>query len=92
MKKIGFWSVTSLVVGSQIGSGILLLPASLAPFGAIGLASWAITATGALCLALIFARLPSGGTVGTNGLTAAGIRDQREYKPHEIILKERCNG
>ncbi|MBP9729094.1 MAG: amino acid permease [Gammaproteobacteria bacterium] len=57
MKKIGFWSVTSLVVGSQIGSGILLLPASLAPFGAIGLASWAITATGALCLALIFARL-----------------------------------
>jgi len=57
MKKIGFWSVTSLVVGSQIGSGILLLPASLAPFGAIGLASWGITATGALCLALIFARL-----------------------------------
>ena len=57
MKKIGFWSVTSLVVGSQIGSGILLLPASLAPFGAIGLASWAITGTGALCLALIFARL-----------------------------------
>ncbi len=57
MKKIGFWSVTSLVVGSQLGSGILLLPASLAPFGAIGLASWGITATGALCLALIFARL-----------------------------------
>ncbi len=57
MKKIGFWSVTSLVAGSQIGSGILLLPASLAPFGAIGVASWGITATGALCLALVFARL-----------------------------------
>lgn len=56
-KKMGFWAVTSLVAGSQIGSGIFLLPASLATFGAIGLSSWLITATGALLLALIFARL-----------------------------------
>lgn len=56
-KKIGFWSVTSLVAGSQIGSGIFLLPASLGLFGSIGLASWLITATGALLLALVFARL-----------------------------------
>ncbi len=57
--KIGFWSVTSLVIGSQIGSGILLLPASLAHFGAMGLVSWILTASGALLLALIFAHLCS---------------------------------
>ncbi len=56
-KKMGFWSVSSLVIGSQIGSGIFLLPASLGAFGAIGLTSWLITATGAILLALVFARL-----------------------------------
>lgn len=56
-KKIGFWSVASLVAGSQIGSGIFLLPSSLAPFGSVGLSSWLITAAGALCLALVFAKL-----------------------------------
>lgn len=56
-QKMGFWSVSSLVIGSQIGSGIFLLPASLGAFGAIGLTSWLITATGAILLALIFARL-----------------------------------
>jgi len=56
-KKIGLLAVTSLVVGSQIGSGILLLPASLASFGGIGVSTWFITATGALLLAFVFARL-----------------------------------
>lgn len=56
-RKMGFWAVTSLVAGSQIGTGIFLLPASLSPFGAAGLSSWLITATGAMLLALIFARL-----------------------------------
>lgn len=56
-KKIGFWSVVSLVIGSQIGSGIFMLPASLSSFGGIGLMSWGITALGALALALIYAEL-----------------------------------
>ena len=56
-KKMGFWSVASLVAGSQIGSGIFLLPAGLAAFGAAGLTSWLITGGGALLLALIFAGL-----------------------------------
>lgn len=55
--KIGFWSVTSLVAGSQIGSGIFLIPSSLAVFGAIGLSSWFITAFGAVLLALVYSRL-----------------------------------
>ncbi|MDP1607953.1 MAG: amino acid permease [Chlamydiales bacterium] len=56
-KKMGFWAVTSLVAGSQIGTGIFLLPSSMAPFGAAGLSSWLITATGAMLLAFVFARL-----------------------------------
>ncbi len=58
-RKMGFWAVTSLVAGSQIGTGIFLLPASMAAFGATGLCSWLITATGAMLLAFVFARLCS---------------------------------
>lgn len=57
--QMGFWTVTSLVAGSQIGTGIFLLPASLAAFGGVGLCSWLLTASGAICLALVFARLTS---------------------------------
>ncbi len=55
--KLGFWMCTSLVVGNMIGSGIFLLPSSLAPYGAISLIGWVITATGSILLALVFARL-----------------------------------
>lgn len=58
-RKMGFWAVTSLVAGSQIGTGIFLLPANMALFGAAGLSSWLITATGAMLLAFVFARLCS---------------------------------
>ncbi len=54
---MGFWQVTSLVAGSQIGTGIFLLPASMAAFGAIGQSCWLITATGAMFLAFVFAGL-----------------------------------
>jgi APA family basic amino acid/polyamine antiporter len=41
----------------MIGSGIFLLPASLAPYGGIGIVGWLITAGGAILLAVVFARL-----------------------------------
>jgi APA family basic amino acid/polyamine antiporter len=47
----------ALVVGNMIGSGVFLLPASLGPFGGIGLVGWLFTSTGALLLALTFAWL-----------------------------------
>ena len=55
--KIGFWSVVSLVLGSQIGSGIFMLPAGLSIYGSAGLVSWVISGTGAVLLALVFAEL-----------------------------------
>jgi APA family basic amino acid/polyamine antiporter len=41
----------------MIGSGVFLLPASLAPFGGVSLLGWLVSAAGALALALVFARL-----------------------------------
>ena len=55
--KIGFWSVLALVIGSQIGSGVFMLPASLASFGAYSIAGWIISGIGAIALAMVFANL-----------------------------------
>ncbi|MDC7691479.1 amino acid permease [Vogesella indigofera] len=55
--KLGIWMCTALVVGNMIGSGVFLLPASLAQYGAASLIGWVITSLGAICLALVFARL-----------------------------------
>ena len=56
-KKLGLWESTSLVAGNMIGSGIFLLPASLAAFGGISILGWLISAVGALMLARIFGYL-----------------------------------
>ena len=47
----------TIVMGNMIGSGIFLLPASLAPYGAISLAGWIVSAGGSILLAVVFARL-----------------------------------
>lgn len=56
-RKLGLWMSTALVIGNMIGSGIFLLPSSLAPYGGISLVGWLVTAVGAICLALVFAKL-----------------------------------
>ncbi len=56
-KKLGIWMTTSLVAGNMLGSGIFLLPATLALFGAISLFGWLFSALGAIFLALVFSSL-----------------------------------
>jgi basic amino acid/polyamine antiporter, APA family len=56
-RSLGLWTSSALVAGNMIGSGIFLLPASLAAFGSVSLVGWGLTATGALLLALVFASL-----------------------------------
>jgi basic amino acid/polyamine antiporter, APA family len=58
-RTLGLGSSMALVVGNMVGSGIFLLPASLAAFGGISIVGWLFTAGGALCLALLFAKLAS---------------------------------
>ena len=56
-RGLGFGMVLALVVGNMIGSGIYLLPATLAPLGWNQMAGWVVTIIGALCLAVVFAAL-----------------------------------
>lgn len=55
--RLDFIQLTSLVSGNLIGSGVFLLPATLAAFGSISLLGWAFTTFGAIILALIFSEL-----------------------------------
>jgi APA family basic amino acid/polyamine antiporter len=56
-RAIGFWTAVALVIGSMIGSGVFLLPASLASYGGLSLAGWVVSAAGSALLALVFAHL-----------------------------------
>jgi APA family basic amino acid/polyamine antiporter len=58
-QDLGFLSLISIVIGSQVGSGVFVFPSLLAPFGPIGLWGWLVSALGAISLALIFADLSS---------------------------------
>ncbi|TQV72350.1 amino acid permease [Aliikangiella marina] len=56
-KPLGLIICCALVVGNMIGSGIFLLPASLASYGGVSILGWLATAAGALMTALVFVRL-----------------------------------
>lgn len=58
-RVLGFWAAVSIVMGNMIGSGVFLLPASLAAYGGLSIAGWLVSAAGAVMLALVFARLSS---------------------------------
>lgn len=55
--RIGAGLGALLVAGNMIGSGIYLLPVTLAPLGASSLLGWIVSALGALLLAAVFAWL-----------------------------------
>ncbi len=57
MKKIGFWSLTSLVVGNLVGAGVFMLPANLASFQGMSLLGLGVASFGAMLLAMIFSKL-----------------------------------
>lgn len=58
-QKLGLFTLTSLVAGNMIGSGVFILPADLARVGSISLLSWGFTALGAFLLALVFSKMGS---------------------------------
>lgn len=73
--KLG-WGLAALVVaGNMIGSGLYLLPVSLAPTGGSSLIGWLVAAVGAATLALVFGALgrlqPSAD--GLAGFAEAGL-------------------
>ncbi|MFD2176819.1 putrescine-ornithine antiporter [Veronia pacifica] len=54
--KMGLIGLTTIVTVNMMGSGVIMLPASLAQTGAISLLSWLVTAMGAMCIAYAFAK------------------------------------
>ena len=56
-RKLGPVLATIVVAGNMIGSGIFMLPATLAGVGSVTLIGWAAASIGAIALALLFAKL-----------------------------------
>jgi APA family basic amino acid/polyamine antiporter len=56
-KALSFPILLSLVVGNMIGTGIYILPASLAKYGPISMVAWVLTSLGAIFFALTLAAL-----------------------------------
>jgi APA family basic amino acid/polyamine antiporter len=66
----------------MIGSGVFLLPASLAAYGAISLAGWLFASLGALLLALVFgnlSKIASNTTGGPYAYTRLGLGNFAGY-------------
>ncbi|WP_043973495.1 amino acid permease, partial [Novosphingobium sp. P6W] len=72
--RLGLVAAMALVMGNMIGSGVFLLPATLAPFGWNAVVGWIVTTAGAVVLALVLARLtralPEAGSPPAFGPTA----------------------
>jgi APA family basic amino acid/polyamine antiporter len=64
-RSLGLATTTSIVIGNMVGSGVFLLPASLALYGTYSLWGWGCSSIGALLLAWVFSslsrRLPKAG-------------------------------
>ncbi|MGQ3040286.1 MAG: amino acid permease [Brevundimonas sp.] len=74
-QKLG-WGLASLVVaGNMIGSGLYLLPVSLASTGSSSLIGWLVAAVGAATLALVFGALGrlAPGADGLSGFAERGL-------------------
>jgi arginine:agmatine antiporter len=56
-RKIGALLATALVASNMIGSGIFLLPATLAAVGSVTVIGWGLATAGALLIAVTLARL-----------------------------------
>ena len=56
-KKMGLVGASSLVVTNMVGTGLFLLPSSLATIGSISIYGWVVSAIGATALGLVFAHM-----------------------------------
>lgn len=55
--RIGLFAAMFLVTSNMLGSGVYMLPASLAGIGGISLIGWGVALIGVIALALVFAKL-----------------------------------
>ncbi|RTK96406.1 MAG: amino acid permease [Neisseriaceae bacterium] len=55
--KIGLFAAMFMVTSNMLGSGVYMLPASLAGIGGVSLIGWGVALIGVIALALVFAKL-----------------------------------
>lgn len=74
-RKLGWGLAALLVAGNMIGSGVYLLPSSLASVGSSSLVGWVVAAVGALLLAGVIAGLGRvlPGADGLSGYSGRGL-------------------
>jgi APA family basic amino acid/polyamine antiporter len=56
-RMLGKWMSAAMVVGTMVGSGIYLLPTTLAPYGPNLVFAFVLTGLGTMCLAFAMARM-----------------------------------
>jgi APA family basic amino acid/polyamine antiporter len=78
--EMGIWMTSALVVGTIIGSGIFMLPVSLAVLGRNALVGWLISGVGVLCIAYALGQLSK---FGGDGIQA---NIEREFGPTAAFL------
>jgi basic amino acid/polyamine antiporter, APA family len=78
-KRLGRVMSLAMVVGTIIGSGIYILPATVAPFGRNILLAFAVTILGTVCLALAMARLARRLPGGPYSYVAAAFGDTAAF-------------
>lgn len=64
-RTLGLGAAVALVIGNIVGTGIFVMPASLAAYGTVSLVAMVLCTVGAIAMALVFgklgARVPAGG-------------------------------
>ncbi|WP_331769078.1 amino acid permease (plasmid) [Embleya sp. NBC_00888] len=71
--SLGLAQATALVIGGVIGTGIFLLPATLAKYGTVSILAFGLVSIGAILIAMIFGRL--GARIPASGGPYAYARD-----------------
>jgi len=77
---MGIWMTSALVVGTIIGSGIFMLPVSLAALGRNAFIGWIVSGIGVLCIAYALGQLSK---FGGDGIQA---NIEREFGPTTAFL------
>ncbi|MGW0663458.1 amino acid permease [Streptodolium elevatio] len=70
---LGLAQATALVIGGVIGTGIFLLPATLAQYGTVSILAFGLVSVGAILIAMIFGKL--GARIPASGGPYAYARD-----------------
>ena len=56
-RPLSLWLASALVIGNMVGSGVFLLPASLAPYRGWAIVAWVFTAVGSFLLAYVLSKM-----------------------------------